>query len=486
MTNMAKRVCAAAAAAAVTMTQAGVAVSAFADDGKMTRTYAESSTAAVHDEEIPDDKLPSDGETTGEEDHARGDVNGDNKVDSADVILAAAYLKGQGDLTAKARKAADADLNGVVDVKDITVLAAHVKGIRAMDWLEHLETVTESDVKSEPEKYERLEYITVEHKDQMLKWDAVPDAMGYTVTCTAGGEEITLANTQSAAEAKLQIGSLGKADMATVKVKPFKYVNTESRQGVKSYLDGYEQDVLFIPDDISSGIKVKSVPKSVTLSWSAASCADTYEVYYTVSGQKEKLYTTTNKTSCDVKVETEKDYSFRVLPVNNVKTNGKDIAVKAKKSATASVHTLPYYELAAKKLDQVGWDLKAAFDWCASMSYNSNGLYNDGRSGTDYYANYGFTHGYGNCYVMAACFYQMASMLGYDAHQIQSFTWRNSGYWGNHSWVEIDNFNGSGKTYIFDPDFTVETGKNGYAITYGDKGTWRYDYYGEYSKKRMN
>ena len=39
-------------------------------------------------------------------------------------------------------------------------------------------------------------------------------------------------------------------------------------------------------------------------------------------------------------------------------------------------------------------------------------------------------------------------------------------------WVEIKI---NGTTYVFDPDFTNETGRNGYMITYGQSGTWRYN-----------
>lgn len=49
-----------------------------------------------------------------------------------------------------------------------------------------------------------------------------------------------------------------------------------------------------------------------------------------------------------------------------------------------------------------------------------------------------------------------------------------SGNMGVHSWVEID-MNGS--TYVFDPDFTHESGRNGYQISYGMSGTWRYSNY---------
>ena len=84
---------------------------------------------------------------------------------------------------------------------------------------------------------------------------------------------------------------------------------------------------------------------------------------------------------------------------------------------------------------------------------------------------YGFKNGKGNCYVMAAMFCEMAKLLGYDAHQISGRVPLKAGGYGPHSWVEVT-FEGT--TYVCDPDFTEETKRNGYMITYGQSGTWVY------------
>ena len=94
--------------------------------------------------------------------------------------------------------------------------------------------------------------------------------------------------------------------------------------------------------------------------------------------------------------------------------------------------------------------------------------------GSEAMALYGFQNGVGDCYVMAATFYYMAKTLGYDAHQMAGYVPLSSGGMGVHSWVEIDM---NGTTYVFDPDFTNETGRNGYQITYGTSGTWVYSSY---------
>ena len=61
-----------------------------------------------------------------------GDVNFDGKINVTDVTLTAAHVKGISSLSAKRLKAADVNEDGKVNVSDITRIAAHVKGIRAL------------------------------------------------------------------------------------------------------------------------------------------------------------------------------------------------------------------------------------------------------------------------------------------------------------------------------------------------------------------
>lgn len=134
------------------------------------------------------------------------------------------------------------------------------------------------------------------------------------------------------------------------------------------------------------------------------------------------------------------------------------------------------YGYAAQVLDSVGWNLRAAYNWSASIPWTATTA--NPSPGSEWFAVYGFENKTGNCYVMAATFYYMAKLLGYDAHQVTGAVPTVSGGLTPHSWVEIDM---SGGTYVFDPDFTNETGRNGYQISYGTSGTWRYANY-----SRMN
>lgn len=136
------------------------------------------------------------------------------------------------------------------------------------------------------------------------------------------------------------------------------------------------------------------------------------------------------------------------------------------------------YNKAAAVLDEIGWDLEAAFRWSAGLTYDRHDqtMPRKPDEGIIAFADFGFDKGKGNCYVMAATFCEMARLLGYDARQISGFVPvgdQSAGVnYGPHSWVEIDI---DETTYVFDPDFTNETGNNGFMITYGQSGTWRYN-----------
>ncbi len=123
------------------------------------------------------------------------------------------------------------------------------------------------------------------------------------------------------------------------------------------------------------------------------------------------------------------------------------------------------------------------------MSYANKSMR---RKNSEAYANYGFVHRRGNCYVYAAQFYIMAKLLGYDAHQVKGAVFKTA----EHSWVEIKQKpkkvkvmkNGKVKkrtvsVFVYDPEFEWQEkyGKrhigaipNGYKIWYGKKGTWKY------------
>lgn len=126
-------------------------------------------------------------------------------------------------------------------------------------------------------------------------------------------------------------------------------------------------------------------------------------------------------------------------------------------------------------LDQVGWDMAAAFRWShTALTYESVGTPPAGTSHAQWYGKYGYENRTGNCYVMAAVFYWMAKVNGWEAYFVEGYVPLARGGMGPHGWVEVVR---NGTTYVCDPDFTYESGRNGYFITYGTSGTWRYSSY---------
>lgn len=61
-----------------------------------------------------------------------GDINGDGKINVADISKLAAYIKGIKTLTEEQQQSADLNNDGKINVADISSLAAHVKGLRTI------------------------------------------------------------------------------------------------------------------------------------------------------------------------------------------------------------------------------------------------------------------------------------------------------------------------------------------------------------------
>ena len=136
--------------------------------------------------------------------------------------------------------------------------------------------------------------------------------------------------------------------------------------------------------------------------------------------------------------------------------------------------------MAAVRLQKCKGNLKKAFNWSVSLQYAGNVKVSK-KTPTEY-GLYGFKTGSGDCYVMAATFYWMAKVAGYDAHYVKGYFQKSGGKKGAHAWVEIDQkVNGKKKIYVYDPNFQKEYKLNGYKLTYGAKRTLKYVNY-----KRVN
>ena len=125
------------------------------------------------------------------------------------------------------------------------------------------------------------------------------------------------------------------------------------------------------------------------------------------------------------------------------------------------------YALGIKKLNKTDWTLRQAYKNSYKIRYQGRWWR---QKTAEKYALKGFKKNKGNCYVMASTFYIQAKLLGYNVRQIEG---KVNG-WHPHSWTQIKQ---NGKWYVYDPNFKNETGRNGWKIYYGKRGTWRYNRY---------
>lgn len=196
--------------------------------------------------------------------------------------------------------------------------------------------------------------------------------------------------------------------------------------------------------------------------------------YYYVNGEKitnkvEKIGKYTYCFDKTGKLVTNKPYyKINSKTYYKIKKNG-----QATKLSTVET-------MAAVRLQKCKGNLKKAFNWSVSLQYAGNVKVSK-KTPTEY-GLYGFKTGSGDCYVMAATFYWMAKVAGYDAHYVKGYFQKSGGKKGAHAWVEIDQkVNGKKKTYVYDPNFQKEYKLNGYKLTYGAKRTLKYVNY-----KRVN
>lgn len=168
-----------------------------------------------------------------------------------------------------------------------------------------------------------------------------------------------------------------------------------------------------------------------------------------------------------IKITNKPYYKFNSKTYYKIKKNG-----QATKLSTVET-------MAAIRLIKCKGNLRKAFNWSASLQYAGN-IKISKKTPTEY-GLYGFKTGTGDCYVMAATFYWMAKVAGYDAHYVKGYFKKSNGK-GAHAWVEIDQkVGGKTKTYVYDPNFQQEYKLNGYKLTYGAKKTLKYINY-----KRVN
>ena len=139
-------------------------------------------------------------------------------------------------------------------------------------------------------------------------------------------------------------------------------------------------------------------------------------------------------------------------------------------------------EMASEVLDEIGWDLEAAYAYCRDKKVIN--LDDPHENGTAWCAEYLFTNNEGECVTKSAAFYYLAKTLGYsNITHVYGSVFAGEKDWP-HAWCEMEE---DGVMYIFDPchddylhqgiessDYT-STSVTSYYVPYKTKGTYKYN-----------
>ncbi|MBR1750382.1 MAG: arylamine N-acetyltransferase, partial [Ruminococcus sp.] len=228
------------------------------------------------------------------------------------------------------------------------------------------------------------------------------------------------------------------------------------------------------PDTVTFKVTTKK-KGTAKVTWKKVRGATSYIVYYKNSASDE--WTKVKTLGADARSYTKTGLAgkyhgrFAVRAVREYK--GKTFNGKLTKS---KIYNYPY---TAKYMDKKNcWTLKKAFKAAVIPHKNPNNvLPTDAKTPMEYYAKFGFKHGYGHCFVMASMFTEMARTLGYDAKQVWGYVLGSGGRRSIHSWVEVRK---DGETYVCDCSFQGHYPKlNGFMFKYGTKKTWVYQLEGD-------
>lgn len=425
-----------------------------------------------------------------------GDINGDGSADSTDLSLLQGYVLGNSELTQTQAKTADINGDGKTDIYDVVKLR---KTILASDRSIKYTAVTDKITTGYTDAFKKLSVN--DGGSAVTSTTELKTALSPYLSEALVNNYLTKYNDTFFSQSVLLVKPVFLTSSNYQKKKIYttaecgcssSYAGTYTTKNVTSYLN-------IRVEHSAASESIGRIPPNAIIPVSYGNGQWAHVTYDGISGyanmdymQKISEPAPSYEFIPDLKVDSIK-YSAGKLNITatEFKSTATDFAPAiliqttiSKKDYYANGTTwsvtitqppeLKYdYPLAKARLDAVGWDLQAAFKSAAATTYY--GQKPDMPQTTDYslewYADYGFTNGKGNCYVMAAMFCEMGRLLGYDVHLISGKVPLKDGSMGAHSWTEVKI---GDTTYVCDPDFAHETGNNGYMITYGQSGTWRY------------
>ena len=86
----------------------------------------------------------------------KGDINNDGRINSADILKAAAHIKGLKKLSVESMISADVNDDSKINAADITLIAAHIKGIRLLSSKEPLYSTKAEEVLADMTLHEKV------------------------------------------------------------------------------------------------------------------------------------------------------------------------------------------------------------------------------------------------------------------------------------------------------------------------------------------
>ena len=176
-------------------------------------------------------------------DPSLGDINGDGSVNVADITLLAAHVKG----VRAVEKAADVNYDGKLNITDCTVIAAHVKGVKPLSG--RTRDIPDSDTVTSP----TLAYTETDRQfTSNITWDEVEGADYYIIDDGSWDTYITETNTCD----------LGKGVCClNITVDPIRLVRDKaSGYIITSSLPGYKFTAFLDPEERSlhtGGVRTK-------------------------------------------------------------------------------------------------------------------------------------------------------------------------------------------------------------------------------------
>lgn len=294
-----------------------------------------------------------------------------------------------------------------------------------------------------------------------LQWNKVSGAQGYVVYLydKAAKKWKRYKKTETAANTITVTGlNAGEAYAFTARA----YTMSGTKEILSPSFTNYK--LATCPAKVNFTITARQKGKAV-LNWTKVAGATSYAIYYKPNGGSWSKIATVNNSTASYTYTKVKSGDTGYLTVRAFK-NFEGVIRGGTSVYTKAIYKYP---LAAKKLDSVGWDLYSAYCASAVTWKDPNGEIPRTADVTmEWYANYGFTKGYGHCFNMAAMFAEMAKTLGYDCTQVWGYVPMRAGGMGIHSWCEVKQ---NGKVYVCDSDFKVDAGFDCYMREYYH-GTW--------------